>query len=137
MRFVRTEYPFGTQRLFWRKEVARLPPLKALDGGEFMARLWALFGPAEATIGGFQYDLQDTAWGVSFRAAGGPVDPAYYGPPDVTLRSRMREIVEALEAELAKVKPVDCVLVYEVDAEAASGRRKMGWLGGRSFDRPV
>jgi hypothetical protein len=137
MRFVRTEYPYGTQLLFARKEVARLPPMKAMDGGEFMARLWALFGPAEATIGGFLYDLQDTAWGVSFRAAGGPVDPAYYGPPDVTLRSRMREIIEALEAELAKIKPVDCVLRYKVDAEPGSARRAMGWLNGRSFDRAV
>jgi hypothetical protein len=135
MRFVKTGYPFGTQRLFSRKEVARLPPLKALDGGEFMARLWALFGPAEAVCGGFQYDLQDTAWQVSFRAAGGPVDPAYYGPGDVTLRSRMREMIEALEAELAKVKPVDCTLRYPVDADPARGWRKMGWLGGRSFDR--
>ena len=43
----------------------------------FLGRLWALFGPADPSDGGFSYRLRDQDTNVDFQAYCGPSGPAY------------------------------------------------------------
>jgi hypothetical protein len=104
----------------------------ALDHpGEFLARLWACFGPAGASDDGFEYSIRDRKTGLELSAYSGASGPSYGGDPRE--RDALRPVVEAFEKMLAATAPVDCEHTFGADAEYGGGLVAIGWRDGRSF----
>ena len=135
MRFKRAPSQILGSKLFTRRDVnARLTVDRAMDRGVFLARRWALFGPAVARHGGFEYHLRDRETNLDFIAYSGPHGPTYGGDPEQ--RHLLLRVVEALDALLEDTKPVDCAMEYAADADYGGGKWVVGCKEGRSFDVP-
>lgn len=131
----RRAFPLLGARLFTRREVnARLTIERCLDRGEFLGRLWALFGSPQKRQGGFEFFIRDTETNLSFSAYVGPKGPCYGG--EIEQRGELRRVIEAFEELLDATAPVDCSLEYEPETEFGRGTWIMGYRAGRSFDVP-
>ena len=98
--------------------------------GEFLGRLWALFGPPDQVgDGGFDYALRDRTTGLAFNAYSGASGPAYGVAP--AQRASIGPVLEAFDRLLDQTAPVDCALEYESDEV---GPYRVGSLGGRPFE---
>ncbi len=96
--------------------------------GEFLGRLWALFGPPQqATVDGFFYDIEDTATGLFFNAYSAASGPAY----GVIPRDRpvIGEVLDAFDAIVDATSPVECRVVL--------GTHEIGWEDGAPFERRI
>lgn len=133
-RFRRATEPISGAKLFSRSEIAsHLDHDAALDRGAFLARLWALFGPAESCDDGFRYELCDEKTGLTFTAYSGASGPSYGGYTEN--RARLRRMLDDFERLLARTAPVECELACSADEEYGGGARLLGFRAGRSFDR--
>jgi hypothetical protein len=134
MRFRRTKQLLGA-RLFTRREVnTRLGIERSLDRGEFLARLWAVFGRPQARRGGFEYYIRDTETGLEFIAYAGRKGPCYGG--EIEDRPALRRVIEAFEELLDQTAPVNCAIEYEPDNDFGKGAWVLGCRDGRTFDCP-
>lgn len=99
--------------------------------GEFLGRLWSLFGPpGHVGDGGFDYGLRDRTTGLAFNAYSGASGPAYgVNPAD---RAAIGPVLEAFDRLLDQITPADCAVEYESEE---SGPYRVGSLGGRAFER--
>ena len=132
MRFRRTTPLLGA-RLFTRREVnTRLGIERALDRGEFLARLWSLFGRPQPRQGGFEYYIRDTETNLTFIAYAGRKGPCYGG--EIEERASLRRVIEAFERLLDETAPVNCALEYEPETEFGKGTWVLGCHNGRTFD---
>jgi len=101
--------------------------------GEFLGRLWALFGaPDQVGDGGFDYALRDRTTGLAFNAYSGASGPAYGVEP--AHRAAMGPVLEAFDRLLVQTAPADCEIEYESDER---GPYRVGSLGGRPFEGPL
>jgi hypothetical protein len=135
MRFKRAPAQILGSKLFHRRDVnSRLTIDRAVDRGEFLAKLWAHFGPPSPRDGGFEYFVRDPETNLVFTAYSGPRGPSYGG--DAEQRFALRRVLEAFEEVLEQTKPVDCAIEYVADREYGGGKWVQGWKDGRSFDVP-
>lgn len=109
----------------------RLPPEQLLRPGEFLARLWARFGPAERSDDGFSYSVRDRQTGLSFEAYSGASGPAYGAEPEH--HSQLRPVLEAFERWLDATTPVDCTMETESDF----GPFRYGFRDGAAFEESI
>lgn len=135
MRFRRAPSQILGPKLFSRREVnSRLTVDRAMDRGDFLARLWTQFGPAASRDGGFEYYVRDQETNLEFIAYSGPSGPSYGGELDQ--RFVLRRVIEAFEEMLEKSKPADCAIEYAAAADYGGGKWVLGCKDGRSFDVP-
>ena len=101
--------------------------------GEFLGRLWALFGPPnQVGDGGFDYALRDRVSGLAFNAYSGTSGPAYgVNPAD---RSAIAPVLKAFDHLLDQTTPADCAIEYESEEW---GPYRVGSLAGRPFEGPL
>jgi hypothetical protein len=101
--------------------------------GEFLGRLWTLFGPPDQVgDGGFDYALRDRTSGLTFNAYSGASGPAYSVEP--AHRAAIGLVLEAFDRLLGQTAPADCEVEYESDEW---GPFRVGSLGGRAFEGPL
>ena len=135
MRFKRSPAQILGSKLFSRRDVnSRLTIDRAMDRGEFLARLWAHFGPAAPRQGGFEYYVRDQETNLDFVAYVGPRGPSYGG--DLEHRFALRAVIEAFEEMLEYTKPIDCAMEYTAESDYGGGTWVIGCKEGRSFDVP-
>lgn len=93
--------------------------------GDFVSRLWALFGPPDQ-VGdeGFTYCLMDTESGFRFLAYAAGSGPAYGA-----LTARL-DVLEVFERLVSTTPPADCEITYETDF----GTYSSGARNGIPFD---
>jgi hypothetical protein len=72
---------------------------------DFLARLWARFGPPDPSDGGFRYQVRDRETGVEFTAYSGASGPAYRSHAD---DSRVAAALDAFERWIDQAAPADC-----------------------------
>lgn len=103
--------------------------LQKASPGDFLSRLWALFGPPNSLSDeGFEYYLRDRQTGLVFEAYSGASGPAYAGPPlDV---QRLMPVLEAFDEMLDATSPVDCAIEFPADF----GRYRIGSRSGQPFE---
>lgn len=107
-------------------------PLKKDFYGDFLSRLWAIFGPPNGVgYEGFYYALRDRETGLIFTAyvAGGGA--AYGGFPKDA--SDLDPVFDLFEELLQSTKPVDCEIEFETDY----GTYRTGAKNGVPFDEIV
>lgn len=135
MRFRRARQQLLGAKLYSRHEInARLGIERALDRGDFLARLWALFGSAQPRHGGFEFYVHDTETNLDFIAYVGRKGPCYGG--EIEQRHALLRVLEAFEEVLESTAPVDCSVHYTAEPELGSGTWVVGYHEGRSFDLP-
>jgi hypothetical protein len=134
MRFRRAPQLLGS-KLFHRRDVnARLSTERSLDRGEFLGRLWALFGRPQQRQGGFEYYVRDSETGLDFIAYAGRHGPCYGG--ELETRPALRRVIEAFEELLETTEPVDCSTEYTPEIQVGTDTWVLGYRAGRSFDTP-
>jgi hypothetical protein len=134
MRFRRTS-PIVGAKLYSRRDVnPNLTIERSLDRGEFLARLWALFGRPSPRRGGFEYYVRDTETNLDLIPYAGRKGPCYGG--DIEQRAALRRVIEAFEELLEQTAPVDCSIDYEPETEFGKGGWVLGYRDRRSFDLP-
>jgi len=122
-RLPRTEF-VGGHKVANREAFYPARSAQLLSTGDFLSRLWALFGPPEEGDEGFSYSLLDRDTGLRFRAYSGASGPAYGS------RENDLEVIEAFERLVAATAPADCELSHETDF----GRYRAGARNGVPFD---
>jgi hypothetical protein len=108
---------------------------RAADRADFLARLWALFGPPDAIAGGFSYALLDQRTGLRFTAYSAVSGPAFGGL--LGERPLLLDALSELEALLEDTPPADCELRIWVESEYGRGAALIGSKGGQTFDRAL
>lgn len=97
--------------------------------GDFLARLWTLFGPpTEVSDDGYTYCLHDRATDLYFSAYSGASGPAYGGLFEDTLS--LASVLDAFDEFLDSVELADCSLEYKDEF----GRRRCGASNGVAYD---
>jgi hypothetical protein len=97
--------------------------------GDFLGRLWGLFGPPDSVDGaGFTYNLRDRWTGLRFSAYWGASGAAYAGAP--TDAEPLRPVLQAFDELLDRTAPADCVL----DLHGEHAELRVGASGGRPFE---
>ena len=101
--------------------------------GDFLGRLWALFGPPKHVgDGGFDYALRDRATGLAFNAYAGASGPAYgVNPAD---RAAIGPVLDAFDRLLDRTPPADCQVEYESEE---AGPYRVGCSAGQPFEGPL
>jgi len=133
----------GTQTMNERERFERNPGICLGSGfshrpayehpGEFLGRLWALFGPPDQVgDGGFDYALRDRTTGLAFNAYSGASGPAYGVEP--ARRAAMGSVLEVFDRVLDQTAPADCEIEYESEER---GPYRVGSLGGQPFEGPL
>ena len=98
--------------------------------GEFLGRLWALFGPPDHIgDGGFDYALRDRKSGLAFNVYSGASGPAYGVEP--AHRVAIGPVLDAFDRLLDQTAPADCEIEYESEEW---GPYRVGSLNGRAFE---
>ena len=112
-----------------RRDTLSKPGFGKESPGDFLSKLWALFGPPK-TVGneGFQYNLLDTKTGLIFSAYSGASGPAYGGAPKD--KEALIDVLDDFDELLDAVLPVDCSIEYET----GFGRYRLGSVGGEPFE---
>ena len=103
-----------------------------MDRGAFLAKLWALLGPASVRQGGFEYCVRDCETGLELIAYCGMHGPSYGG--DIDRRGELLRVLEAFEQVLDDTPAIECAVTYTAEADYGGGMRVLGWKDGRSFD---
>jgi hypothetical protein len=135
MRFKRSASQLIGSRLFTRRELnSRLAIHEAVDRGEFLGKLWGLFGKPSPRSGGFEYFLHDTRTDLDFIAYVGPHGPCYGG--DLALRSPLRPVLEAFEAIIEHSRAIPCAIDYAAERDIGREIWVLGYRDGKSFDVP-
>jgi hypothetical protein len=112
----------------WPKDSTLLPG----QTGEFLARLWTLFGtPNEIGYEGFTYNLKDTAAGVVFNAYCGASGAAFGGAS--VENEDFTPIADALETLIDQTPLTDCEIEFETDF----GMYRAGARNGVAFEEEV
>jgi hypothetical protein len=84
------------------------------DFGDFLSRLWALYGPPdEVGYEGFTYIFRDKETNVIFTAYSAGSGPAYGGFGEDA--SKLDPILDLFEELLQNTKPADCEIEFETD----------------------
>ncbi len=84
------------------------------DSGDFLSRLWALYGPPdEVGYEGFSYTFRDKETGVVFTAYSAGSGPAYGGFSKDA--SKLDSVLDLFEELLQSTKPADCEIEFETD----------------------
>ncbi len=87
---------------------------KTDDFGDFLSRLWALFGsPNEIVYEGFDYTFRDKETGVIFTAYSAGSGPAYGGFSEDG--ATLDAILDLFEELIQNTKPADCEIEFETD----------------------
>jgi hypothetical protein len=101
--------------------------------GEFLGRLWTLFGPPDQVgDGGFDYALRDRTTGLAFNAYSGASGPAY--GVEHAHRIAIGPVLEAFDRLLDQTAPADCEIEYESEE---CGPYRVGILAGQPFEGPL
>ena len=97
--------------------------------GDFLSRMWTIFGEPEDIYEGFLYVLRHKDTGVLFTAGfTGSMGPFYGGfQEDV---DRAKSVFEEFEALLGTVEPIDCEYEFGTDF----GRFKVGAKDGIPYE---
>ncbi|UJR83721.1 hypothetical protein [Sandaracinus amylolyticus] len=105
--------------------------------GDFLARLWALFGqPPRQIDGGFEYTVRDRSTGLAFHAYSGASGPAYGASWD--LLEELAPVLDAFDALLDRTAPAEVELELCGDDEHRPGDRWLvGVRRGEPFEREV
>jgi hypothetical protein len=133
-RFVRVPEELYGHKAFSRDEVTdRLPlekrPQNIYSAGEFLGRLWSVYGPTKEADKGFKaYTIVDTQTDRMFAAYSGSSGPAYRA--DEPHDEALLVVLEDFEADLAEAPLVDCAVQYNTD----EGRVSSGVRNGVPFD---
>ncbi|MHC1682111.1 MAG: hypothetical protein AB6733_04095 [Clostridiaceae bacterium] len=129
---ISSEKAAGTSILFGRFDLQEKEEINN-DGylGEFLSKMWTLFGEAELCYEGFIYAFQDIETEVIFTAGLGGFGPSYGGFPEDA--EKVKPVLETFEKLLKNVVPMDC----EVEIETDFGPLLIGAKNGIPFDRPV
>jgi len=136
-RFTRLVEDPGGSKAFNRDEITdRLPPERRPrrpdHPGEFLGRLWSVFGPTLAADEGFEgYVIHDADSGCAFTAYSGASGPAYRAP-DPHAAGLIGSLV-AFERLLAEAPAADCAIEFDSDF----GRVRIGVSGGKAFEETV
>lgn len=110
----------------------RSPTSRSDAPGDFLARLWTLFGPPnEVGDEGFSYHLVDRQTGLMLEAYSGASGPAYAGRPEDA--ERLLPVLDELDRLLDGTSLSDCVVEYETER----GWYRVGAANGRAFEEPV
>lgn len=117
---------------FARGEVA--PGPAGLDRGDFLGRLWALFGRPDRLDYGFTYPLKDEVTGIWFHVGWGGSGPHYISGASV---QTLRAVARGVEELLAATPPADCAWVADVEIDHGGGKERYGVRGGKPFHEPV
>jgi hypothetical protein len=128
-RFERAGQPcFGGKVRRWGSPRA----LERAAPGDFLARLWTLFGPPDQ-VGddGYSYELVDSVTGLCFSAYSGASGPAYGAKPAEA--AALAPVLDAFDALLDATELADCAIEYDSE----HGRRRCGATGGIPFDKSV
>ena len=105
--------------------------LRLISRGDFLSRLWALFGePDEIGDEGFVYWLRDSETGLAFSAYAAGSGPAYGGGFSHEAGKKMLRVFEEM---LSSTPPADCVIRHDTDF----GTTEAGAHDGVPFDRDV
>jgi hypothetical protein len=130
-RFVRIPVAemFGSSKIRNRKG-SPLDPMR--DTGDFLSRIWALFGPPDSVeFEGFSYAFRDAQTDKRFSAYSVGSGPAFGGfPAD---RNQLLPVLDEFEAMLEVIVPTDCQIEYDTDF----GRYRSGSRNGTPFDEEV
>ena len=117
------EEPHHTPR--FEKTDLPLPPMTAKirnwinlaptnDFGEFLARLWSMFGPTDQIhFEGFTYRIKDNETGIIFTAYCAGTGPAFGGSMDD--REAVSQVIDAFEVELKAAPLADCEIEFPTD----------------------
>lgn len=101
---------------------------KAMSVGDFVCRLWAVFGPPDRRPDGFSYVFRDRDTGqvvTAFSSAAGPA----FGAPGADAARSLPSIL-ALDAVIEHARPIDC----HIDYQSEDGAVHSGVRGGVAFD---
>jgi hypothetical protein len=110
----------------------RINPQTTSDIGDFLSRLWALFGPPDdVQFEGYTYALRDRETGLTFRAYCAGSGPAYGGFQDEA--AALEPILDAFDTLLQNTAPADCELEFKTDF----GLYKTGAIDGVPFGRTI
>ena len=102
------------------------------DIGDFLSRLWALFGPPdEVQPEGFDYTFRDRETGLVFWAYCAGSGPAYGGASQNA--ARLEPVLDEFEALLQSTIPADCEIEFENDY----GIFRTGAVNGVPFGRTI
>ncbi|MHC1684234.1 MAG: hypothetical protein AB6733_14965 [Clostridiaceae bacterium] len=96
--------------------------------GEFLSKMWAIYGEAEVIYEGFQYSLKDKETGLIFHAGFANFGPGYLGFTDDF--EKIKSVAEEIEKLIKDVEPADC----ELDTDF--GPFIAGAKDGIPYDRP-
>lgn len=111
---------------------SRSPTSRSDAPGDFLARLWTLFGPPnEVGDEGFSYHLVDRQTGLMLEAYSGASGPAYAGRPEDA--ERLLPVLDELDLLLDGTSLSDCVVEYETER----GWYRVGAANCRAFEEPV
>jgi hypothetical protein len=106
-------------------------PERSNAPGDFLARLWTLFGPPDEVGEGFAYHLRDRLSGLSFTAYSGPSGPAYAGARrDAPI---LASVLDDFDRLLDATPLADCSIEYGSELGAV----RVGASGGRAFEVPA
>ena len=84
------------------------------DFGDFLSRLWALYGPPdEVGFEGFIYIFRDTETDLIFTAYSAGSGPAYGGRSEDA--SKLDPVLDLFEELLQNTKPADCEIEFQTD----------------------
>ncbi len=87
---------------------------KTNDIGDFLSRLWALFGPPDdIQPEGYTYVLRDRETGLTFSAYCAGSGPAYGGSQEEA--AALEPVLDAFDALLQHTAPADCEIEFETD----------------------
>jgi hypothetical protein len=104
------------------------------DFGDFLSRLWALYGPPdEIGFEGFTYTLRDKETGMIFTAYSAGSGPAYGGAYDAI--SELEPILDLFEKLLQSTKPADCEIEFETDFGIYRTGAKDGIPFGKTIEK--
>jgi hypothetical protein len=99
--------------------------------GDFVSRIWALYGPADVNYEGFSYWFRDKETELAFHAFSAGYGPSYgaYCQDAAVFDS----VVDMFDALLEATIPADCEIEYETDF----GLYRSGARNGIPFDEKV
>jgi hypothetical protein len=105
---------------------------KTNDIGDFLSRLWAIFGPPDdIQAEGYTYVLRDRETGLTFRAYCAGSGPAYGGFQEEA--AALEPVLDAFDTLLQHTTPADCEIEFETDF----GMYKTGAKNGIPFGETI
>jgi hypothetical protein len=109
-RFVRVKVSdsYGTGHIKNRYRI-----LEEGDIGDYLSRLWALYGAPDLEDKGFSYTLKDQETGFLFTAYSASSGPSYGGFRET--KKELLPVLELFDELLGQTKPADCEIEFQSD----------------------